>query len=118
MGGKSKDVTSSDLKPSKRHCDTLAFMLQPPIIHAILSGNYEDVKDILHENSDAASALDSEKRSPLHTAAFVGFADIAELLITEGKARVNAKDNHWLTPLHRACRANAEVSFFIFKILF
>lgn len=109
MGGKS--TTASDLKASKRHCDKLAFVLQPPIIHAILSGSYEDVQNILQENSDAASALDAEKRSPLHAAAFAGYSDIAELLITEGKARVNAKDNQWLTPLHRACRANAEVRF-------
>jgi ankyrin repeat protein len=55
------------------------------------------------------SSLDSEKRSPLHAAAFMGYAEIVEVLITKGSARVNTKDNQWRTPLHRACRSSAEV---------
>lgn len=43
-----------------------------------------------------------EKRTALHAAAFCGDSQIAELLIAYS-ARVNAKDNRWLTPLHRAC---------------
>ena len=38
------------------------------------------------------NSLDSERRSPLHAAAFCGEGDIAELLIMGG-ARVNAKDS-------------------------
>ena len=52
---------------------------------------------------------DSEKRSPLHAAAFRGDACIAEALILNG-ARVNTKDAKWLTPLHRACCSGSEVS--------
>ena len=78
MGGRSKEAASSE-KSSKRHFDNLSFVLQPPVIHAILNNNYDDVKSILEEDSDAASARDSEKRSPLHIAAFVGFADNAEV---------------------------------------
>ena len=78
MGGRSKEAASSE-KSSKRHFDNLSFVLQPPVIHAILNNNYDDVKRILEEDSDAASARDSEKRSPLHIAAFVGFADNAEV---------------------------------------
>ena len=37
----------------------------------------------------------------------------SELLITAGQARVNAKDNKWLTPLHRACRSQSEVKVFL-----
>ena len=93
----------------RRHHDRLAFILQPPLIHAILAGNLDEVQEILDSSPDAASVLDSEKRSPLHAAAFAGYADIADLLITKGSARVNTKDNQWLTPLHRACRSSAEV---------
>lgn len=106
---KSKDVKNEIKHSTKHYCDSLDFMMQPPIVHAILSGNYDEVKSILQEDEEAASVCDSEKRSPLHVAAFAGFADTVEILITEGKARVNAKDNHWLTPLHRACRSSSEV---------
>uniref|UniRef100_A0A8D0D5R9 Ankyrin repeat domain 44 n=1 Tax=Sander lucioperca TaxID=283035 RepID=A0A8D0D5R9_SANLU len=50
---------------------------------------------------------DAEKRTPLHAAAFLGDAEITELLILSG-ARVNAKDNMWLTPLHRAVASRSE----------
>jgi len=95
---------------SRQRCDRLAFMFQPPLIHAILAGNLDEVQEILDSSPDAASVLDSEKRSPLHAAAFAGYADIADLLITKGSARVNTKDNQWLTPLHRACKSSAEVN--------
>ncbi len=97
---------------------------------------------------------DNEKRTPLHAAAYLGDAEIIELLILSGKciwsihhnekkiwsssyllplipgvfkcgfdvllycyscfacdvgARVNAKDNKWLTPLHRAVASCSEV---------
>ena len=55
---------------------------------------------------------DFEKRSPLHSAAYCGEAEIADLLIMNG-ARVNTKDNKWLTPLHRACCSKSEVKYFI-----
>ena len=82
---------------------------QPPLVHAILAGNVEEVEQILEQDPESVSSLDSEKRSPLHAAAFMGYAEIVELLITKGSARVNTKDNQWRTPLHRACRSSAEV---------
>eukprot|EP00064_Thunnus_orientalis_P008259 superscaffoldBa00000973_g8282 len=54
-----------------------------------------------------AFECDTEKRTPLHAAAFLGDAEITELLILSG-ARVNAKDNMWLTPLHRAVASRSE----------
>jgi ankyrin repeat protein len=54
------------------------------------------------------SGQDVEKRTALHAAAFCGESEIAELLIAS-TARVNAKDNRWLTPLHRACCSKKEV---------
>ena len=64
-------------------------------------------------------AQDLEKRSPLHAAAYCGEGEIADLLIMSG-ARVNTKDNKWLTPLHRACNAKSDVRtavFFFFQVL-
>ena len=52
---------------------------------------------------------DAEKRSPLHAAAYCGDPEITELLLMSG-ARVNTKDNRWLTPLHRACCSKNDVS--------
>lgn len=51
----------------------------------------------------------------LHAAAACGEADIAEILLQSG-SRVNAKDNRWLTPLHRACRSASEVIFCVNKV--
>jgi ankyrin repeat protein len=82
---------------------------QPPLVHAVLNGNLEEVEKILEIDPEAVCCLDAEGRSPLHAAAFMGYQDIVEILITKGNARVNSKDNQWLTPLHRACRSSAEV---------
>lgn len=60
---------------------------------------------------------DSERRSPLHAAAFCGEVDIVTILILNG-ARVNIKDNRWLTPLHRACCSGSEVGLFCGRELF
>jgi hypothetical protein len=95
--------------------DSIDFYFQAPLVHAVLSGNLDEVRVILENDPEAASALDAEKRSPLHAAAYGGFAEIAEVLITTGNARVNTKDNQWLTPLHRACRSSSEVvKLFVF----
>lgn len=57
---------------------------------------------------------DGEGRSPLHAAAYMGNADIADALILSG-ARANVKDNQWRTPLHRACRSGRDVSDLLFE---
>ncbi|XP_052363067.1 serine/threonine-protein phosphatase 6 regulatory ankyrin repeat subunit A-like isoform X2 [Oncorhynchus keta] len=49
---------------------------------------------------------DNEKRTPLHAAAYLGDAEILELLILSG-ARVNAKDK-CLNTLHRAVASCSE----------
>ena len=83
------------------------------------------VEELVGSGSPDVSYMDNEKRSPLHAAAFVGNSDIVEILISkvgralvlvdyyhfgamfimmffvQGGARVNTKDNQWLTPLHR-----------------
>ena len=80
----------------------------------------------MEAGSPDVSYLDTEKRSPLHLAAYRGSREVVEILIVQvalhrhrhnhhhllhhllhllhqGGARVNTKDNRWLTPLHRAC---------------
>lgn len=61
------------------------------------------------DNPIIAHIQDCEKRTALHAAAFCGEAEITELLLING-ARVNSKDNKWLTPLHRACCSKSAVS--------
>jgi len=53
---------------------------------------------------------DVDNRSALHAAAYFGCAEIIKLLLRKG-ARVNAKDNQWLTALHRACQHDHQVVF-------
>ncbi|KAF7233947.1 hypothetical protein EG68_12363 [Paragonimus skrjabini miyazakii] len=58
-------------------------------------------------DSETVNYQDSQKRSVLHAAAYSGNTEITALLLQHG-ARVNHKDLHWLTALHRACASNAE----------
>lgn len=100
-------------------------MFQPPLIQAIFAGDVKEVKSLLTQQQDVnilgkyicncqktvsyvLFISDVEKRSPLHAAAFRGNASIVALLLSHG-ARVNAKDNKWYTPLHRACCTGSEV---------
>lgn len=77
-------------------------------------GDFEEVASLLHQKQDP-NEQDSDKRSPLHAAAFKGDCRIAEALILSG-ARVNSKDNRWLTPLHRACCSNSEVGCICYTV--
>ena len=83
--------------------------MQPILIRAIFSGDPDEVERIVEDDPSEVHKLDEEKRSPLHAAAFMGDASVVRTLLGLGKARVEIKDNRWLTPLHRACRAGAEV---------
>ncbi|KAF8564681.1 hypothetical protein P879_11105 [Paragonimus westermani] len=58
-------------------------------------------------DSENVNYQDSQKRSVLHAAAYSGNTEITALLLQHG-ARVNHKDLHWLTALHRACASNAD----------
>uniref|UniRef100_A0A8C1KBN0 Ankyrin repeat domain 52a n=1 Tax=Cyprinus carpio TaxID=7962 RepID=A0A8C1KBN0_CYPCA len=79
---------------------------QPPLVQAIFNRNVDEVKLFLHKK-DEVNALDQERRTPLHAAAWLGDVHIMELLISAG-ANVNAKDHVWLTPLHRAAASRNE----------
>lgn len=74
---------------------------QPILIQAIFSSELDSVRSVLECQVDV-NCKDTEMRTPLHAAAFVGDPEIAELLIKHG-ARVNCKDFWFNTPLHLAC---------------
>uniref|UniRef100_A0A8C1B9J1 Ankyrin repeat domain 28b n=1 Tax=Cyprinus carpio carpio TaxID=630221 RepID=A0A8C1B9J1_CYPCA len=82
---------------------------QPSLIKAIFNSDADEVRSLIFKKEDV-NVQDCEKRTPLHAAAYLGDAEIIELLILSGMkgARVNAKDNKWLTPLHRAVASCSE----------
>merc|ERR1719187_3000850 len=82
---------------------------EPPLIRAIFSGEEAEVRQLLDSNNVDVHYCDEEKRTALHAAAYRGEPDLVELLLTTG-ARVNSKDNRWLTPLHRACASHGPAS--------
>ena len=70
--------------------------LEPPLVRAIFSGDHGEVRSILEDgSSDDINYVDSDKRSALHAAAWCGDPTITEMLISQGGARVNIKDNKW-----------------------
>ncbi|XP_023213923.1 serine/threonine-protein phosphatase 6 regulatory ankyrin repeat subunit A-like, partial [Centruroides sculpturatus] len=78
----------------------------PPLVQAVFKGDINEVQELLF-NREEVNYQDSERRSILHAAAFCGHAEISDLLLLSS-ARVNTKDNHWVTPLHRACCSQSE----------
>uniref|UniRef100_A0A671MZU0 Serine/threonine-protein phosphatase 6 regulatory ankyrin repeat subunit C n=1 Tax=Sinocyclocheilus anshuiensis TaxID=1608454 RepID=A0A671MZU0_9TELE len=63
---------------------TLFFpLLQTPLVQAIFNRNVDEVKLFLHKK-DEVNALDQERRTPLHAAAWLGDVHIMELLISAG----------------------------------
>ncbi|ESP01753.1 hypothetical protein LOTGIDRAFT_70175, partial [Lottia gigantea] len=87
----------------------------PLLVQACFHGDPDEVRSLLYKKEDVnyqvnnvLNSCDEEKRSPLHAAAYCGESEISDLLILSG-ARVNAKDNKWLTPLHRGCGSKCEV---------
>uniref|UniRef100_A0AAX7UI30 Ankyrin repeat domain 28b n=1 Tax=Astatotilapia calliptera TaxID=8154 RepID=A0AAX7UI30_ASTCA len=98
------------------HCSNLGNKDEPSLLRAIFNVDPDEVRALIFKKEDV-NIQDNEKRTPLHAAAYLGDAEIIELLILSGKhytpahllrARVNAKDNKWLTPLHRAVASCSE----------
>uniref|UniRef100_A0A7N6BZX6 Ankyrin repeat domain 28b n=1 Tax=Anabas testudineus TaxID=64144 RepID=A0A7N6BZX6_ANATE len=110
-----------------------AFLRKPSLLRAIFNVDPEEVRALIFKKEDV-NIQDNEKRTPLHAAAYLGDAEIIELLVLADNfhyvcntlcwhlfislthtivfiqgARVNAKDNKWLTPLHRAVASCSEM---------
>ena len=51
--------------------------LQPPLLQYIMLKNFDNVRGILENDATSASLLDSDKKTPLHAAAFAGTKEIA-----------------------------------------
>ena len=87
---------------------------QAEIFSSVLKGDELSVRAILATDPEQSHVADSQTKStPLHLAAYLNFAGIAEDLIgsaPDPDKLVNWKDSRWLTPLHRACRNNNSVS--------
>ncbi|XP_046387890.1 serine/threonine-protein phosphatase 6 regulatory ankyrin repeat subunit A-like [Ischnura elegans] len=79
---------------------------QPTLVQAVFRQDYSEVYHLLkQEKSDGSISIvneDCHSKVLLHAAAFCGDHRIGEILLSAG-ARVNARDNSWITPLHRAC---------------
>ena len=72
------------------------------IHYAAIKGNIEAVKQHIASGTDVNEKYtDWGNSAPLHSAAYGGHKEIAELLITNG-ANVNAKNDKGGTPLHEA----------------
>ncbi|CEP09250.1 hypothetical protein [Parasitella parasitica] len=72
-------------------------------LHYAASKNRIDIARLLIEHQAPVNQLNRYKQTPLHQAASSGHIKIIELLLVEGKARVNPKDIQGNTPLHHAC---------------
>ena len=83
-------------------------LIQPPMLQCIFNEDHEELASLLEKHPNDAKYLDSDKKSLLHAAAFTGDVEAVKILYNVGKLDVNAKDNNWLTPLHRACRAKQD----------
>ncbi|MDF1683118.1 MAG: ankyrin repeat domain-containing protein [Legionellaceae bacterium] len=82
--------------------DTQRYSIDRTQLHvAIMNNNFVDFTALLSSPDLQINALDEEKRTPLHTAAFFGRCDMARALLDRGAA-CNKRDNKGHTPLHDA----------------
>uniref|UniRef100_A0A1X7U8F0 Uncharacterized protein n=1 Tax=Amphimedon queenslandica TaxID=400682 RepID=A0A1X7U8F0_AMPQE len=77
-----------------------------PLFNAVKSGSIEAV-DILLTNRARTDVVSEYSGTPLHCASETGNADITKLLITKGKADVNAADKNNRTPLFNAVKSGS-----------
>jgi ankyrin repeat protein len=70
------------------------------LIIAVSSGDIKKVVELLSSGADV-NVTNKNNETPLHLAAWKGYAEIASLLLKHG-ANVNAQENTGLRPLHYA----------------
>lgn len=76
-----------------------------PLHHAAEEGDDLAIKALISMGADVDEA-DSEGQTPLMAAASWGHASSCQLLVEEGEAKVNVKDEGGDTALHEAARAD------------
>lgn len=83
------------------------------LLHHAVVGHQLDICKLLLAGSESSGAApvpvdagDSSGWTALHYAADRGFADLISLLVEEGGAAVNSKDDMKRTPLHLAANSN------------
>jgi len=77
-----------------------------PLLTSIKNGNLRLIKQLLEQNEPAnyLNVCDPARGySPLHMAAFYGFDDIVQYLLSFEQTHINIRDNDNYTPLHLCC---------------
>jgi ankyrin len=75
-----------------------------PLHDAVRAGNIEKVRELLKADPNAINSKNGEGMTPLHVAAAIGNADIAQLLL-DNKADIHATDAKRYTPFNLAFNA-------------
>uniref|UniRef100_A0A8C1BSP8 Ankyrin repeat domain 28b n=1 Tax=Cyprinus carpio carpio TaxID=630221 RepID=A0A8C1BSP8_CYPCA len=72
--------------------DVCVSVFQPALLKAIFNVDPDEVRSLIFKKEDV-NVQDNEKRTPLHAAAYLGDAEIIELLILSGKCIFNIHHN-------------------------
>ena len=75
---------------------------QTPLMHAVLSGKVNAVKALLKLGADT-SIGEKDGYTPMHGAGFQGRAEIARILVLDGKLNPSDRHEDGHTPFERAC---------------
>ena len=75
---------------------------QTPLMHAVLSGKVNAVKALLKLGADT-SIGEKDGYTPMHGAGFQGRAEIARILVHDGKLNPSDRHEDGHTPFERAC---------------
>jgi ankyrin repeat protein len=73
----------------------------PEIIRFVAVNNVDAVRDALSRNPSQISAVDIDGSTPLHVAAYRGYPEMVDLLISSS-AQIDSLDQRGWTPLARA----------------
>uniref|UniRef100_A0A8R1XRX1 ANK_REP_REGION domain-containing protein n=1 Tax=Onchocerca volvulus TaxID=6282 RepID=A0A8R1XRX1_ONCVO len=78
--------------------------MRPELLKAVLLNDLRLLQACIEKGIDV-NEVDENGTSPLHLASFYGYHPIVHALI-DARARVDARDREWFTPLQRACLHN------------
>lgn len=65
--------------------NSMGIPIMPSLVQAIFNGDPDEVRALIFKKEDV-NFQDNEKRTPLHAAAYLGDAEIIELLILSGSS--------------------------------